>query len=339
MSTPGDYVFASGSTSGTDLNGSHVSDVGGGAIRTGDLFDLSTDSVSYFSVLWHESGSGGAGNLEIAFMDDASFSRSIFSLRTTSSVMTLNTNNGASTGQTAAFTAGQDYLLVGKVVSTAAGDDTVSFSIFQNGTAIGSEPTTWAMEANVDATDVNRVINRLYFVGSGNVDKFDEVRFGESFFDVTGVAEPTPPAAETISYSFETIRINSPLDDETPNDSLPDPDDYDLVLPAFKGGAAAAIAYGAGRNGGNAFFPGGAAPNDGYAVLPGSANDTALDGAEALTILGWYKSSSLAPNGRIVDTRPLSRLRGKGLLPHPRRAVVPACCGRRDRQEQTTPIP
>jgi len=107
--------------------------------------------------------------------------------------MLLRTDNtGTNLGQVG-FTPGQDYLIVGKI-ETAAGagaNDTISISIWQNGTSIGSEPVSWGATGLVDASDTDAEINRLYLTGSGNVDQFDEIVFGNSFQDVTGVPEPS----------------------------------------------------------------------------------------------------------------------------------------------------
>lgn len=192
LSAPTDYVFASGSTSGTDADGQYISDIGGGAIRTlGTNIDLGADGTTYFSALWNESGSGSLGNLGFKFLTSGSFGRAAFDFTTVSSQMLLRTDNTGTTAGGAAFTAGSDYLIVGKIDATAAGADTISLSIWENGTSIGSEPVTWAVSGNVAAADQGVQLNRLYLQGSGNTDQFDEIRFGSSFADVTGVPEPS----------------------------------------------------------------------------------------------------------------------------------------------------
>jgi hypothetical protein len=218
----------------------------------------------------------------------------------TAAILFSNSNTLLDTGDT--ISAGTSYLLVGKL-ETGVGADTLSVNVYASSETIGSEPVTWEMTASQDLDsyiEIDRI--GLLFGGLDNdpvVDHtgyIDELRFGDSFASV--ISDPTLPVADGVFYSFDTVVINSPADDETPNDLLPDPDTYDLVLPAIQNGATDAIAIGAGRDGGNAFNPN----VNGYAVLPSSTVDTQFDGATALTIMGWYKSSSLTPGGRLVDS-------------------------------------
>lgn len=143
-------------------------------------------------MLWSESGAGSLGNIRFQFLDTAMFGRRIFEFVTASSEMSLLTGNATTDHGGEAFTPTQDYLLVGKIDAraSAGANDTIPFSIWQNGTTIGSEPVTWDVSGLVEAGDTDRVINRLFVNGNGNVDRFDEFRLGDTFADVTGVPEP-----------------------------------------------------------------------------------------------------------------------------------------------------
>lgn len=196
LAAPSGYVYDSRANDGLS-SATHISDVGGGMIRTfasANLLNLGTDNTTYFSFLWSESGSGGGGNINISFLDTATFGRKVFDLVTASSQLSLRANNTATTIGSTGFTAGATYLLVGKIQSTASGADTVSASIFSSSSTIGSEPVTWDLTGSLDASDTGRVLNRLYVTGSGNIDRFDEFRMGDSFLDVTGVPEPSTAA-------------------------------------------------------------------------------------------------------------------------------------------------
>lgn len=218
----------------------------------------------------------------------------------TAAIQYSTSNTLLATGDT--ITAGTSYLLIGKL-ETAVGADTLSVNVYASSETIGAEPLVWEMTASQDL-DVYAEIDRIGLLFGGldgdpavdHTGYIDELRFGDTFASV--ISDPVLPVADGVKYTFETVIINSPADDETPNDLLPDPDTYDLALPAVQGGATNAMAIGAGRDGGNAFNPDGS----GYAVLPASAVDTQFDGATALTIMGWYKSSDLTQTGRIVDT-------------------------------------
>ena len=71
----------------------------------------------------------------------------------------------------------------------ALGSDTVSVSIFQNGTTIGAEPTIWQMTGELVESDRGRLIDRFGLKGSSNLNQFDELIIGTSFYEVTGILE------------------------------------------------------------------------------------------------------------------------------------------------------
>ncbi|MGC9453191.1 MAG: LamG domain-containing protein [Oceanipulchritudo sp.] len=263
------------------------------------------DGTVYFSYLFKmDAISAGLGGsyllLELVGADRADLFKIGVGVGLDTAAILDGSNNVLDTGET--ITAGTSYLLIGKL-ETGVGADTLRVNVYASSETIGSEPTTWEMTASADL-DAHIEIDRIGLLFAGEDFEFpgvdhtgyiDELRFGDTFASV--ISDPALPVADGVKYTFETVTINSPEDDETPNDLPPDPDTYDLVLPAIQGGAANAIAVGAGRDGGNAFNP----DVSGYAVLPSSAVDTQFDGADALTIMGWYKSSSLAPGGRIAD--------------------------------------
>ncbi len=190
LDAPSGYVFQSGSSSGSDVNGSHI-DLTGGAIRNlgSNRIDLGTDQTRYFSFLFNQSGSGSGGVLNVAFLSSSTLGRRIWESGTSSSSMSLDFGNDSSSAGGVGFTAGSDSLVVGKLVSSAAGVDTVSLSLWDRGSSISGEPMSWDLSGTVEVGDQDAVINRVYLTGgnNGNFDRVDEFIIGNSFADVTGV--------------------------------------------------------------------------------------------------------------------------------------------------------
>jgi len=185
LSAPSDYALTPVG------NSAEFDSVGGYRQFNANSIDMSQDDTFYFSYLWSQSGTGGGGNISMAFLDDATNSRRIWETQTASQSLTMDFGNDSSAAPgSLSFTAGTSYLLVGKI-ETTTGADTISVSIFEAGTAIGSEPITWGLSGNVEASDQNRVINRIRILGSGNNDRFDEFILGDTFEDVTSIPEPS----------------------------------------------------------------------------------------------------------------------------------------------------
>lgn len=152
-----------------------------------ETIDLAVDATRYFSYLWNESGEGSGGNLTVSFLNNSSTSRQVWRMITAEETLSAFVNNGETSLGSVDFAAGRDYLLVGKIVSASTGPDTISFSIFESGTPIGAEPTTWQVTGRIAAADENALLNRLLLQGSTNKDLFDEFRIGDTFEEVTGV--------------------------------------------------------------------------------------------------------------------------------------------------------
>lgn len=183
LGAPADYAL-------TPVGGC-ISDLASGGTDAREFkaneIDLGTDTVRYFSFLWNESGAGNAGNITVAFLRKNSKTRRIFETVTVNSQISLRINNSGDTVGSKDFVSGNDYLLVGKITATAAGADTVSFSIFKKGAKITAEPATWDVSGSVAEKDQDGVINRIMLQGSNNTDMFDEFIIGETFADVTGI--------------------------------------------------------------------------------------------------------------------------------------------------------
>jgi hypothetical protein len=101
----------------------------------------------------------------------------------------LNVQVGSAVQGTSQFTAGTTFLVAGKIETTAAGNDTISASLFTD--VSGGEPVSWNAVSTGTFSAIATQLN-LYAAAGTTAGKFefDELRLGDSFAAVT-IPEPS----------------------------------------------------------------------------------------------------------------------------------------------------
>ena len=169
--------------------GSRIEGVGGAAERNvSNTLNFGADGVRYFSAMMSKSSTASASGESVLFMmrdSGAGHERCKFGIGSDDQFYARAGNEAATGGGT--VTAGVNYFLVAKMVTTAAGADTLYLKAYAPTDTVDiSEPVSWTV-TNVTASGVR--VNRMQLaIGGaivGNGGAIDEIRIGKTWEEVT----------------------------------------------------------------------------------------------------------------------------------------------------------
>jgi len=157
-------------------------------------------TVAYVSALIRKNNPNGGGsnndNILLEFTDSSANRRWGIGIEGTGDKPWLNANGSTTPSAGPAVTPGDTYFIVGKIVSSASGNDTAFLKVY--GTGYGSqvpvaEPTTWdATLTEVTSAVLDRIRIRIDPGNTGATPgEVDEIRIGDSWLDVVSVPEPS----------------------------------------------------------------------------------------------------------------------------------------------------
>lgn len=155
------------------------------SLGVGNTIDFGTDSTTYFSYLFKVNDTDS--QFRLRFLDSSSVQ--VASVGDANLNDFLNVQVGSAVEGTSQFTAGTTFLVAGKIETSAAGNDTISASLFTDLT--GGEPVAWnAISTGTSSAVVSQL--SLYAAANTTAGKFefDELRLGDSFAAVT-IPEPS----------------------------------------------------------------------------------------------------------------------------------------------------
>jgi hypothetical protein len=163
-------------------------------LATANKIDFGTDGTYYVSFLIRAFNNSNT-RAELNFQTDTG--STLFSIgETGAGTGQLNLNGTASTrlmdtGSPNAI--GTDNLVVLRIGTSAAGNDTLNASFWTSGVdTVSSEPITWDVSSSITSSALASGLDIRFEDGFANLDvSFDELRIGSSFTDVTAVPEPS----------------------------------------------------------------------------------------------------------------------------------------------------
>ena len=154
--------------------------------------------VYYVSFLMNDTDAGGSEYFYVALQDSTAPDQTwditaAFGI-SSSETMLLTTVDGQ-TGYTAggAIPTGQDVLVIGKIITTASGNDQVFMSVYDPSETVPLiEPISWDLSKSVEITGLADQL--LLMSGPDTQTRVDEIRIGTTFNSVAVAAIPTPTA-------------------------------------------------------------------------------------------------------------------------------------------------
>ena len=157
-------------------------------------------TVAYVSALIKKNQLNGGGtnsdNILLEFTDNLGNRRFGIGIEGTGDKPWLNANGSTTPSTGPAVNPGDTYFIVGKIVSSATGNDTAFLKVYGTGYSSQvtvAEPTTW------DATlteSTSAILDRIRIRidsgnNAGNPGEVDEIRIADSWTDVVSVPEPS----------------------------------------------------------------------------------------------------------------------------------------------------
>ena len=152
------------------------------ALLERNYIDLSQDGTRYFSFLYRPEDSGETFRLWL-YADNGT--TQAIQLESQNLNLKLGFTSTSPTGFT--FTAGQDYLIVGKITASAAGNDSLQVNVYDaNATVPATEPAFTHTRTATSSLNIDRLVFGVPFSGSASAIRFDELRIDRSYAAVVG---------------------------------------------------------------------------------------------------------------------------------------------------------
>lgn len=171
-------------------------------------------TVRFVSALFRKNTANGAtanDNILLEFVDSSANRRWGVGIEGAGDKPWLNANGSTTPSAGPTVTVGDTYFMVAKILSSAASPDQVFLKVF--GTGYGTqvpfaEPTTW--DATL-TTSTGAILDRIRIrIDSANAaatpGEVDEIRIGDSWFDVVSVPEPTSLYLVGLAGLFALVR-------------------------------------------------------------------------------------------------------------------------------------
>jgi len=142
--------------------------------------DLGLTDTVYFSFLAHTSDSTISSYVLLGFVEQGSHSAQVFDVGPYNGQVVLREGGVIRGG--VAYVAETDILVVGKLVSSSAGTDTLHIKQYRLSDPVEEEPVTWDL---VHVFDSAKTVDRLSVeTSAGKTEYVDEIRIGNRFEDV-----------------------------------------------------------------------------------------------------------------------------------------------------------
>lgn len=162
-------------------------------LGSGNSIDFNSNNTYYISFLERHTAIAFAFNLQSHLQLRTDSNGTIAELGFFGGNLRIS---GDGTSTLAGMSNDVDRLYVFKIEASSSGQDVIRASAWTSADTIGSEPVTWALNHTAAtgisgaATFFNASLGANAGAGVTHTTQMDEIRFGDSFLEVTGVPEP-----------------------------------------------------------------------------------------------------------------------------------------------------